>query len=76
MNVQVLEVGVNMVSIPVEWIGLHVKVVPGKVAGWVAEVMELVPEQSLGARRRRDHKTTNGKGDHRLKWLTGRGTRG
>ena len=71
MNIQVLEVGVNMISIPVERIGLHVKVVPGKVARWVAEVMELVPEQSLGARWWRDHKNTDGKGDNRLQWLTG-----
>lgn len=71
MSIQVLEISVNMIGIPVEWIGLHVKVVPWKVAWWVAEVMELVPEQSLGARWGWDYKNPNGKGDYRLQWLTG-----
>ena len=64
MDIQVLEIGVNMIGIPVERIRFHVKVVPWKVAGWVADIMELIPEESLGARRSWDHENPNGKGDN------------
>ena len=38
-------------SLPVKRVVLHAKVVAGEVPGWVAQVVKLVPEHSLGARR-------------------------
>lgn len=47
MVVHVPEVGVDMVSIPVQRIRLHSQVVTREVAGRIAEVVKLVPEESL-----------------------------
>ena len=40
----------NRIFLPVQWVILHAEVVPGEVASWVAQVVELVPQQSLVAR--------------------------
>ena len=37
--------------LPVKRVILHAEVVAGEVPGWVAQVVKLVPEHSLGARR-------------------------
>ena len=39
---------------PVEGIVLHSQIVAREVAGWVSQVVELVPQDALGARRCRD----------------------
>ena len=41
-------------DIPVQRVVLHAKVVPGEVARRVAQVVVLVPEDALAARRSRD----------------------
>ena len=43
--------GVRGVLLPVKRVILHAEVVAGEVPGWVAQVVKLVPEHSLGARR-------------------------
>ena len=54
MHVHVLEVGVYVISVPVQWIVLHPQVVSGKVAGWVSQVVILVPKNSFRPRRGRN----------------------
>lgn len=53
--VHVPEVGVDMVTIPVQRVILHSQVIPGEVTRWVAEVVVLVPENSLAPWRSRNY---------------------
>ena len=48
-----LEIGVDVVAIPIERIVFHAQVVARKVAGRIAEVVVLIPKDSLGSRRSR-----------------------
>mmetsp|Transcript_10378 Transcript_10378/g.26611 ORF Transcript_10378/g.26611 Transcript_10378/m.26611 type:complete len:317 (+) Transcript_10378:1009-1959(+) len=52
--VHVLEVGVRVVAVPVEDVGVHVQVVARDVARRVADAVELVPQDALLPRRRGD----------------------
>ncbi len=56
----------DVVAIPVQGVILHLEVVSGEVAGRVAEVVELVPEDASATWRGGDDSHLDGDGDHRL----------
>ena len=70
MVIQVSEVGVNMISIPVQRIGLHSQVVSGEVSWWVPQVVELVPQYAAGTRRGGDYGHSDGKHHSRQESLS------
>lgn len=48
-----------MIGVPVERIGLHLEIVARKIAGRIAQVVKLVPEQALLTRRFRNDSNAN-----------------
>ena len=59
----------NMVAVPVERVVLHAQVVAREVARRVAQVVELVPQNTTSAGRSGDHGHLDGDGHHRLQTL-------
>ena len=58
-----LKIGMNMICVPVKGIILHLEVVTWKVSGRVAQIVVLIPEDSLSSRRRRDDLGADGQAD-------------
>ena len=64
----------NVVSIPVQRISLHVKVVPREVPWGITQVVKLVPEDTGVTRGRRNNGHTNGQLHSGQLGLLGTGT--
>lgn len=47
MLVHVLEISVYMIPVPVEGIVLRAQIVPREVSGWIAQVVILIPQNTL-----------------------------
>ena len=56
--IHVAEVGVHVVGVPVQRVVLGAQVVAREVPARVAQAVELVPEQTPGPHRDRDHAST------------------
>ena len=61
--VQFPEVGVDVVTVPVQWVIFHLEVVSWKVARWVSQVVKLVPEKASVPGRRRNDLHPDGQAD-------------
>ena len=68
MHVHILEVGVDVIRVPIERIALHPEVVAWKVARGVAQVVVLIPQDSLAARWRRNNLGSDWQPDVRDAW--------
>ena len=57
------EVGVNVIAVPVEGVVFHAQVVAREIAGRVAQVVELIPQDPFGPRRSGHHFDFDGQMD-------------
>ena len=48
MLIEVFEVGVDVIRVPVEWVGPLLELVAREIAGRIPQVVVLVPKYSLG----------------------------
>ena len=68
MRVEILKVCVNVIGVPVERVILVLEVVAGEIARGVAQVVVLIPQDSLAARWRRNNLGSDWQPDVRDAW--------